>query len=57
MDKVTQQNASMVEESNAAARSLADEATGLAELVGRFNTADAGRVARLAVRKPARAVG
>ncbi|TFI59611.1 methyl-accepting chemotaxis protein [Sphingomonas parva] len=38
MDKVTQQNAAMVEESNAAARSLTDEATGLARLVGRFNT-------------------
>ncbi|TFI57406.1 methyl-accepting chemotaxis protein [Sphingomonas parva] len=38
MDKVTQQNAAMVEESNAAARSLADEATGLARLVGRFDT-------------------
>ncbi|WP_158266562.1 methyl-accepting chemotaxis protein [Allosphingosinicella deserti] len=38
MDKVTQQNAAMVEESNAAARSLADEATGLAGLVGRFET-------------------
>ena len=38
MDKVTQQNAAMVEESNAAARSLSDEASGLANLVGRFNT-------------------
>ncbi|HEY0043668.1 MAG TPA: methyl-accepting chemotaxis protein [Allosphingosinicella sp.] len=37
MDKVTQQNAAMVEESTAAARSLADEATGLAQLVGHFN--------------------
>ena len=38
MDKVTQQNAAMVEESNAAARSLTDEATGLTRLVGRFDT-------------------
>ncbi len=38
MDKVTQQNAAMVEESTAAARSLADEATGLSALVGRFQT-------------------
>jgi methyl-accepting chemotaxis protein len=38
MDKVTQQNAAMVEESTAAARSLADEATGLSSLVGRFQT-------------------
>ena len=37
MDKVTQQNAAMVEQSTAAARSLADEATGLSRLVGRFN--------------------
>jgi methyl-accepting chemotaxis protein len=44
MDKVTQQNAAMVEESNAAARSLTDEATGLARLVGRFDTG-AGQVA------------
>jgi len=38
MDKVTQQNAAMVEESTAAARSLADEATGLTQLVSRFAT-------------------
>jgi len=38
MDKVTQQNAAMVEESTAAAKSLSDEATGLTRLVGRFNT-------------------
>ena len=40
MDKVTQQNAAMVEESTAAARSLADEATGLSRLVSRFSTGD-----------------
>jgi methyl-accepting chemotaxis protein len=64
MDKVTQQNAAMVEESNAAARSLADEATGLAGLVARFNTgAEAARVVQLptrkptAARQPARAIG
>ena len=38
MDKMTQQNAAMVEESTAAARSLASEADDLAELVARFNT-------------------
>ncbi|TFI59610.1 methyl-accepting chemotaxis protein [Sphingomonas parva] len=41
MDKVTQQNAAMVEESTAAARSLSDEANGLARLVGRFDTGKA----------------
>jgi len=40
MDKVTQQNAAMVEESTAAARSLADEATGLTQLVARFSTGE-----------------
>ncbi|HEY0043681.1 MAG TPA: methyl-accepting chemotaxis protein, partial [Allosphingosinicella sp.] len=45
MDKVTQQNAAMVEESTAAARSLADEATGLARLVGRFDTGEAAATA------------
>jgi methyl-accepting chemotaxis protein len=58
MDKVTQQNAAMVEESTAAARSLADEATGLARLVGRFDTgeghaAPAASVTPLPVRKRA----
>jgi methyl-accepting chemotaxis protein len=38
MDKMTQQNAAMVEESNAAARSLADEASELARLVQTFET-------------------
>ncbi|WP_233222255.1 methyl-accepting chemotaxis protein [Allosphingosinicella deserti] len=58
MDKVTQQNAAMVEESNAAARSLSDEATGLASLVGRFNTgADAGRASRTAPARTLRSVG
>ncbi len=38
MDKMTQQNAAMVQQSTAAARSLAEEATDLAELVQRFNT-------------------
>lgn len=37
MDKVTQQNAAMVEQSNAAARSLAEEATDLSGLVGKFS--------------------
>jgi methyl-accepting chemotaxis protein len=36
MDKMTQQNAAMVEQSTAAARSLADEANRLATLVNQF---------------------
>lgn len=39
MDKVTQQNAAMVEQSTAAARSLANEADELARLVARFKLA------------------
>jgi methyl-accepting chemotaxis protein len=38
MDKMTQQNAAMVEQSNAAARSLAEEATDLSALVQAFET-------------------
>ena len=54
MDKVTQQNAAMVEESTAAARSLADEATGLSNLVGRFQTGqEAAPVRAVARPKPA----
>ncbi|MBV1690250.1 HAMP domain-containing protein [Novosphingobium sp. G106] len=41
MDRMTQQNAAMVEESTAAARSLADEAGQLAELVTQFKTGEA----------------
>ena len=40
MDRVTQSNAAMVEESAAASHSLSDEATGLAQKVGRFRIAD-----------------
>ncbi|QAY76626.1 methyl-accepting chemotaxis protein [Sphingosinicella sp. BN140058] len=46
MDKVTQQNAAMVEQSTAAARNLADEASGLATLVGRFDTGVAANARR-----------
>lgn len=38
MDKMTQQNAAMVEESTEAARSLAEEANALSALVQRFQT-------------------
>ncbi|EGD59178.1 methyl-accepting chemotaxis sensory transducer [Novosphingobium nitrogenifigens DSM 19370] len=43
MDTTTQQNAAMVEESNAAARSLADEAERLAGNVSRFRFSTLGR--------------
>ena len=42
MDTMTQQNAAMVEESNAAAQSLADEAGRLANNVSRFNISRGG---------------
>ncbi|KHK93442.1 methyl-accepting chemotaxis protein [Novosphingobium malaysiense] len=49
LDRVTQQNAAMVEEASAATRSLADEAQVLANVVGRFtfdaNTAPAAKAA------------
>ena len=38
MDRVTQQNAAMVEQSTAASRSLADESNTLTEMVGGFQT-------------------
>ncbi|SDD78673.1 methyl-accepting chemotaxis protein [Sphingomonas sp. YR710] len=50
MDKLTQQNAAMVEESTAAARRLADEADELAALVSRFQL---GTTAPTARTKPA----
>ncbi|MCE7029713.1 methyl-accepting chemotaxis protein [Jiella avicenniae] len=40
MDKVTQQNAAMVEQSTAAAQTLSTETDGLAQAVARFKTAD-----------------
>jgi methyl-accepting chemotaxis protein len=40
MDQMTQRNAAMVEETNAATRQLADEADLLMELVGRFRLGD-----------------
>ena len=45
MDRMTQQNAAMVEQSTAAARSLAGEATELTDLVSQFRTSgDGGNV-------------
>jgi methyl-accepting chemotaxis protein len=57
MDKMTQQNAAMVEESTAAARSLADEAHDLAQVVQRFSAKGAIAPARPApVAAPRRAM-
>ncbi len=42
MDEVTQQNAALVEEASAAARSLEEQAGGLAESVGSFRLAQGG---------------
>ncbi len=54
MDVMTQQNAAMVEQSNAAAQSLADEAGRLAGNVTRFRLADSPRMQRpVAPRAPA----
>lgn len=54
MDKMTQQNAAMVEQSTAAARSLAAEADELAALVAQFRTAEDGAAAAPPVARPAR---
>ena len=45
MDRMTQQNAAMVEQSTAASHSLANEAEELAHLLSRFQTGDAGAAA------------
>lgn len=55
MDRMTQQNAAMVEESTAASRSLASEASELAELVARFRTSMSNATSRPAVRSVASA--
>jgi len=55
MDLVTQQNAAMVEQATAASRSLATEATRLADLVQRFHLTSGGQAPARAV--PLRAVG
>ena len=55
MDKMTQQNAAMVEESNAAARSLADEANELATLVEAFETGQRRAAAPVVAKPPAAA--
>ncbi|MBB4798943.1 methyl-accepting chemotaxis protein [Brevundimonas bullata] len=53
MDQMTQQNAAMVEESTAAAHSLAQETTSLSDLMGRFRIRDAAAPVRVPVRAPA----
>ena len=50
LDRVTQQNAAMVEESTAAARSLTDEARELTNIVSRFETGRQSRSADIARR-------
>lgn len=55
MDRMTQQNAAMVEESTAASRSLASEASELAELVARFRTSMSNATSRPVVRSVASA--
>ena len=44
MDQVTQQNAAMVEETNAASASLASEASGLRELISQFQLNNVGDI-------------
>ncbi|TWR15834.1 methyl-accepting chemotaxis protein, partial [Xanthomonas vasicola] len=54
MDEATQQNAALVEEATAAARTMEDQASQLAQAVSRFTLADAPRSlgAIPAVKKP-----
>ena len=58
MDRMTQQNSAMVEESTAAAHSLSTEATRVAEVVGQFQIGDpprtSGRPVVVASRAPQR---
>ena len=57
MDQFTQKNAAMVEESTAAAHSLAREADGMAALVARFELGDGSPVAAAPRRTPPRHEG
>jgi methyl-accepting chemotaxis protein len=45
MDQMTQQNAAMVEESNAETRSLVQKSDDLNQMVGGFKTRDGARAA------------
>ena len=49
MDQVTQQNAAMVEETNAATHKLSAEADGLVHLVSRFRTSNTSGAAPVAI--------
>jgi methyl-accepting chemotaxis protein len=51
MDQVTQQNAAMVEEANAAGATLANEAARLRELIGQFQLNEAGTSSASALRR------
>jgi len=53
MDRVTQQNAAMVEETTAASHTLAHEARLLAESVARFDIGEAAAAPNLARRQAA----
>ncbi|MFM5931395.1 MAG: methyl-accepting chemotaxis protein [Novosphingobium sp.] len=55
MDRMTQQNAAMVEESTAASRSLADEAGELSNLVGQFKTGASAASPKVSAPRPAKA--
>jgi methyl-accepting chemotaxis protein len=46
MDQVTQQNAAMAEQSSAASKTLSQETSELADLIGQFRVGDGGRPAR-----------
>lgn len=54
MDRMTQQNAAMVEQSTAASRGLADEAAGLLRLVSRFEPAASAAEPALVFSPPSR---
>jgi methyl-accepting chemotaxis protein len=54
MDRVTQQNAALVEEAAAAALAMQEQAAGLSEVVGTFRLEPEGRAAPAAPARPAR---
>jgi methyl-accepting chemotaxis protein len=56
MDAMTQQNAALVEEATAAARTLSEQATSLMKLMGRYRLGEAAAAAPAATRVAARAV-
>ena len=56
MDEVTQQNAALVEQANASAKSLEEQAGGLAESVAAFKLADDDQPSPPYVAKPSSAV-